>query len=231
MGPTQSMTVLAATQSEGASVLSLHPAMATAAIVCAVIAAALLLWFLLWKPALTGQVRFLLLLGFGVFPIGAAMTGNIAGFEHTKNRPFCGSCHVMAPYSVDAADVASLSLAASHARNEAFGPTNCYECHREYGAFSTVLTKIGGMRHVFAYYTHYYKVPVDQALREMELYKPMPNASCMRCHSTEVALWNQVGEHRSSLAEVRSGRLSCASAGCHGPAHPFSKRLREADQP
>jgi cytochrome c-type protein NapC len=206
-----------------ASVLNMHPVMATTAIVTAAMAAALLIWFLWAKPPLTGQVKVLLLLGFGVFPIGSAVSGNIAGFEHTKNRPFCGSCHVMTPYRLDAENVASLSLASAHARNEEFGGYNCYECHQEYGAFSTVLTKLGGMRHVYEYYTHYYKVDVKTALDEIELYKPMPNATCMRCHSTEVRSWQKVGDHKSSLEAVRSGQVSCASDGCHGPAHPFSK--------
>jgi cytochrome c-type protein NapC len=208
------------------SVLSTHPVMAVTAIVCALLSAALLVWFLWARPALTGHVKFLLLLGFGVFPIGAAATGNVAGFEHTKHRTFCGSCHVMTPYRADAESLASTSLAAAHARNQEFGRDNCYECHREYGAFSTVLTKIGGMRHVYEYYTHYYKVDTRAALAEIELYKPMANASCMSCHSTEVRSWQAIGDHRSSLQAVRSGELSCVSEGCHGPAHPFSKPKR-----
>jgi nitrate/TMAO reductase-like tetraheme cytochrome c subunit len=210
----------------GASVFSMHPVMSAIALACAGIAAALLLWFLFSKPQLTGQVKVLLLLGFGVFPIGAAATGNLAGFEHTKNRPFCGSCHVMTPYRLDSEDPLSKSLAAAHARNEEFGPNNCYQCHREYGQFSTVLTKIGGMRHVYHYYTHYKDVDVDTAIHEIELYKPMANASCMTCHSTEVSSWLNVADHRSSLEPVRAGKLSCVSEGCHGPAHPFSKPKR-----
>jgi len=69
-------------------VISLHPVMAWTAIVCSLIAAGILLWFLLRRPALNGQVKVILFLGFGVFPIGAAMTGNVAGFEHTKHLKF-----------------------------------------------------------------------------------------------------------------------------------------------
>lgn len=216
----------AGSEQRAVSVLSMYPIMSGIAFVCAGFAAALLIWFLVAKPQLTSHVKVLLLLGFGVFPIGAAATGNVAGFEHTKNRPFCGSCHVMTPYRADSEDPLSKSLAAAHARNEEFGPYNCYECHREYGAFSTVLTKMGGMRHVYEYYTHYKGVDVDTAIHEIELYKPMANASCMACHSTEVSSWLRVRDHLSSLDVVRDGRLSCASEGCHGPAHPFSKPKR-----
>ena len=67
-------------------------------------------------------------------------SGNIAGYEATKTRRFCGSCHVMTPYAKDSEDVASTSLAARHSRNDAFGAENCYACHADYGMFGTVTT-------------------------------------------------------------------------------------------
>jgi cytochrome c-type protein NapC len=212
----------------GAAVLHSHPVLVGCALVCAAFAVCILGWFLWRSPPLTGQVKTLLLLGIGVFPIGSALTGNLAGFEHTKHRNFCGSCHVMQPYELDAESLASTSLSALHARNEAFGRDNCYECHKDYGAFSTVVTKLGGMRHLYEYYTHYRTLPLEEALPRIELYEPMPNASCMSCHSTTGRTWLSWGDHRSSLLALRAGRTSCVSEGCHGPAHPFSKRERAA---
>lgn len=205
------------------AVLAMHPYMVTTAIVCAVFAAVILIWFLWRKPELTGPVKMVLLFGFGIFPIAAAGSGNVAGFEHTKHRRFCGSCHVMGPYRADAENLASSSLAAVHARNEEFGDDNCYECHQDYGAFSTLMTKLGGMRHVYEYYTHYHKVDVKTALDEIELYKPFANASCIRCHSGRGKVWLAVPDHHSGVDDVRSGRVSCVGQGCHGPVHPFSK--------
>lgn len=225
----QALLERAVVESRGTAVLGMHPFMSWTAIVCALIAASLLLWFYLRRPALTGQVKFLLLLAFGVFPIGAAGAGNIAGFEHTKHRTFCGSCHVMTPYLLDSDDPHSRTLAAAHARNEAFGTNSCYECHQDYGAFSTIMTKVGGMRHVYEYYTHYRSVDVRTAVFEIELYKPIANVSCTRCHSTKGPIWLRVGDHRSSIADVRSGKVSCVSDGCHGPSHPFSKPKRPAE--
>jgi nitrate/TMAO reductase-like tetraheme cytochrome c subunit len=204
-------------------VIDMHPVMTWLAIVCAVLASAILIWFLARKPPLTGMVKFLLLLGIGVLPIGSAATGNIAGFESTKHRRFCGSCHVMGPYRADSEDPLSHSLAAMHARNEEFGNDNCYECHKDYGAFSTMMTKLGGMLHVYHYYTHYGSVDVRTALAEIELYKPFANANCTRCHSTEAHGWLSIGDHDSNLPRLRSGEVSCVSDGCHGPIHPFSK--------
>ena len=215
--------VRAATQIAPEPVIGMHPVMTWLAIVCAVLASMILIWFLARKPPLTGMVKFLLLVGIGVLPIGSAATGNIAGFEHTKHRRFCGSCHVMGPYRADSENPASLSLASMHARNEEFGKDNCYECHKDYGAFSTMMTKMGGMLHVYHYYTHYRSVDLQTSLAEIELYKPFANANCTRCHSTEAHGWLSIADHASNLPRLRNGEVSCASEGCHGPIHPFSK--------
>ena len=43
----------------------------------------------------------------------------------------------------------------------------------------------------------------------------------MQCHSTTTELYLERADHKASLADVRGGQMSCASAGCHGLAHPF----------
>jgi len=190
---------------------------------CSAGAAAIVITFLIRRPALTHAVKVWLLLGLGVLPVGAAATGNIQGYETTESRAFCGSCHVMSRHQSDSEDPKSTSLAARHARNPMFGGENCYMCHADYGMYGTVLTKMGGMRHVWLYYTEYRDVPVDQALKTIHLREPYPNENCMQCHSTRDELWLRVPDHASSLEDVRANRISCASGGCHGYAHPFDK--------
>ena len=59
------------------------------------------------------------------------------------------------------------------------------------------------------------------------------NGNCMQCHSTRDTLWLKVPDHQASLDDVRAGRMSCASEGCHGLAHPFFRAPRprgEADE-
>jgi cytochrome c-type protein NapC len=129
----------------------------------------------------------------------------------------------MTPYEADSENPASTSLAARHARNDVFGADNCYECHRDYGMFGTVTTKIGGMRHVYEYTFHYRNMSLDEARDKIHIRHPFQNGSCMQCHSTHNPLWSKVKEHASLTDEVRAGTTSCASDGCHGPAHPFSK--------
>ena len=193
------------------------------ALLCAGASALLMLWFLVRKPTLSNAVKLVLLLGIGVLPIATAATGNVAGFQATEKRHFCASCHVMTAYGADSEDPKSTSLAARHARNDLFGEENCYACHANYGMFGTVLTKFGGMRHVYEYTFHYRTMSLVEAREKIHIREPFENSTCMHCHSTQDPTWNAVKEHASLLDRLRDGSVSCASAGCHGPAHPFSK--------
>lgn len=197
------------------------------ALVTAGLSALVLLWYLFRKPMLGRATKIALLFGIGILPIATATNGNVAGYHATKTTKFCASsCHVMVPYGEDSWDPKSTSLASRHARNEAFGHENCYACHADYGMFGTITTKIGGMRHVYEYLTHYHSMPIEESLVKIEIQSPFRNEACMRCHSTENQLFNKIGDHASSLSDVRSGKVSCASEGCHGFAHPFTKEAR-----
>jgi cytochrome c-type protein NapC len=88
--------------------------------------------------------------------------------------------------------------------------------------FGTIVTKAGGMRHVWMYLTEYRDAPLEEAKKTIRLREPAKmNGNCMQCHSTEDALWRKVPDHRASLEDERAGRVACASEGCHGLAHPF----------
>jgi cytochrome c-type protein NapC len=200
--------------------------LASLAVASAVIATLLITWFLIWRPPLVATTKVLLLLGIGVFPIATAGTGNIIGYEESKSRQFCGSCHVMEPWVHDSLDPASLTLAAQHARNPSFGAHNCYACHADYGMFGTVVTKIAGLRHVYEYNAQFRSLSLEQAMPLIHLRGVYPNRNCMQCHSTLLPGWADVPDHAGLADEVRAGRVSCVSPGCHGPAHPFSKEDR-----
>ncbi|MEO7110484.1 MAG: NapC/NirT family cytochrome c [Polyangiaceae bacterium] len=191
------------------------------AFVCAAISAAILVSYLVFRPKLGPGTKIWLLLGVGVFPIGLAGAGNIQDFEATKKRAFCGDCHVMTLHTADSDDPNSTSLASRHARNKFFGSENCYVCHADYGMYGTVLTKMGGMRHFWLYYTQYRNTSLADAKHEIQIRKPFPNSNCMQCHSTQNPIWLAQRDHTAMLDDVRSGHVSCASAGCHGLAHPF----------
>jgi nitrate/TMAO reductase-like tetraheme cytochrome c subunit len=191
----------------------------------AAFSAAILIWFLVRRPTLSWTTKVLLLLGLGIFPLATAATGNVVGFQHTMSRQFCSGCHVMEPFTDDAADPASLTLAARHSRNPSFGDQSCYACHADYGMFGAVTTKMNGLRHVYGYYTEFHSLSLEEALPRLQTFKPYPNQNCMQCHSTLVPTWELLAEHAALSDEVRSGEVSCASAGCHGPIHPTTEGI------
>lgn len=193
----------------------------------AAVAAVILLVFLWRRPALGADTKVWLLLGLGVFPIATATSANIEGFTAMESRNFCGSCHVMIPHASDSEDPKSTGLAAIHARNENFGEDNCYTCHKDYGMYGFVVTKFGGLRHVYYYLTEYWSMPLAESNHDIRIRVPFPNGNCMQCHSTMAPRWAKVPDHASSLEEVRRGALSCASAGCHGFGHPITKFGKE----
>ena len=196
--------------------------LAVVELVCATLSAVILVGYLVARPPLVRATKLALLLGLGVLPIGAAFSGNVHGFEGTKERRFCGSCHTMVLHAADSDDPKSQTLSAQHAHNQMFGRENCYSCHANYGMFGTVVTKAGGMRHVWMYLTEYRNKSLEDDKKEIRLLEPgQMNNNCMQCHSTEDTLWLKVPDHRASLDDTRAGRLGCASAGCHGLAHPY----------
>jgi cytochrome c-type protein NapC len=196
--------------------------LAVVALACAALSACILVGYLVLRPPLVRATKIWLLLGLGILPIGTAFSGNVQGFEATKERAFCGSCHLMSLHQQDSDAPESHSLASRHARNASFGHENCYVCHADYGMFGTVVTKAGGLRHVWMNLTAFRNTTLDEGKKTIHLREPWKmNGNCMQCHSTRDDLWLKVPDHASSLEDVRAGRIGCASAGCHGLAHPF----------
>ncbi len=195
-------------------------------------AALILVRHLVKRPPLDLQTKLTLLFGLGVLPAITAAASTAGGLETTTHREFCGSCHVMGPYYRNTSDPGAQSLSARHSRNPYFGDHSCYVCHADYGMFGYALTKAGGMRHVYEYYLGGYRsMTLEQAKHAIHLRKPYDNHNCRQCHTTTLHDWRRVPEHKSLEAELASNQVSCASAGCHGYAHPFSKPAATAPSP
>jgi nitrate/TMAO reductase-like tetraheme cytochrome c subunit len=202
------------------------------AFVSAACAASILIRHLVKRPPLDVRTKLLLLLGLGVFPAISAVASTVTGMEATTHREFCGSCHVMGPYYENASDPASQSLSARHSRNPFFGERSCYVCHADYGMFGYVLTKAGGMRHVYEYYLGGYReMTLEESKRAIHLIKPYDNQNCRQCHTATLHDWKRVPDHLSLETELAENRVSCASSGCHGYAHPFTKADGSAQVP
>ena len=179
----------------------------------------ILLFYLFRRPNLDQRWKALLFLGVGPLPITAAMIGNISNFEVTKERTFCASCHTMTLYAGDAADPKSGTLAALHSRNPMFGGQSCYICHADYGMFGMPLTKLGGMRHVWYYYTENWEAPDHEPPR---LLKPYSHEACKQCHPPDRA--RQPLEHQVHKDAMLKGDVGCTAAGCHGRPHPVNPK-------
>jgi cytochrome c-type protein NapC len=202
---------------------SLEQLLRAVALISAAISAAILVWYLLRRPPLERSTKVLLLFGLGVMPIAVALAGNISGFEYTLQRQFCSSCHVMLPYTEDAADPGSKSLAAIHSRNSSFGTESCYTCHADYELFGAMTTKVNGLRHLYHYVTEYANSgPYGEGAEPIKMYKPFQNGMCTRCHSMTAPSWRSNEEHAGMLEELKSGDAKCVD--CHGGAavHPRS---------
>jgi len=194
------------------------------ALAAAALSALIVVAYLVKKPVLDLRVKLWLLVGLGGLPMITAATSTASGMAETTQRPFCGSCHVMGAHYADASDPASQSLAARHSRNPFFGDKSCYTCHADYGMYGYVITKKAGMRHVYEYFLGGYKqMTLEEAKQKIHLLKPYDNTNCRQCHTATVHDWKRVPDHASLSAELDSNRVSCASAGCHGYAHPFTK--------
>lgn len=199
---------------------------------CALAAGVIIVVHLVRRPVLDLKAKLWLLMGLGVFPALTAGTSTVVGMERTTHRNFCGSCHVMDAHFADTADPKSQSLAARHSRNAFFGDRSCYVCHANYGMFGYILTKAGGMRHVYEYYFGGYgKLTLEEAKRAIHLRAPYDNKNCRECHTTTLHDWRRVPDHGSLKAQLDSNEVSCASAGCHGYAHPFTKGLKPLEVP
>lgn len=200
------------------------PALGWITLAGAIATAALLIPYLIRRPALDTRVRIGLFLGLGVLPLLTSVSGTAAGFESTKQRGFCSSCHVMEPWTQDAANPLSTSLAAAHSRNALTGEQSCYACHANYSMFGAALTKLNGMKHVWHYLTHHKDTPVKEFVAGVSLYSPYPNQNCTHCHSMQAPRWRRQTDHAALLTRLQEGKVSCASEGCHGSPHPFKPR-------
>jgi hypothetical protein len=125
---------------------------------------------------------------------------------------------------LDSSNPKSQSLAARHSRNPFSGDQACYVCHADYGMYGYPMTKAGGLRHVYLFYLGGYRQMSDaEADRKIHLRKQYDNLNCRQCHTTTAKVWQSVPDHQALRVELESNRVSCASAGCHGFAHPFNK--------
>ncbi len=159
---------------------------------------------------MSAREKWLLLFILGIGPLLLVVATFGLSFKRAETLRFCSDCHTMTPWIADLEDPHSESLAAKHYRNRWILHDQCYNCHVNYAFLGPVEAKIGGLRHIIAYYTRYgMRSPI-------KLYESFPNGNCLRCHENS-AMWRNNPTHRAIIAQLRSDKLKCIS--CHGPIH------------
>lgn len=145
-----------------------------------------------------------------VMPLLITALGLNAHLSHAKSTEFCISCHVMEPYGTSLHYEDLDYLPAMHYQNNLVDREYaCYTCHTQYTMFGDVKSKLGGLKHVWVYYT-------GQTPEEIELYQPYNNRECLHCHGGSRS-WLEGETHQGMHEDMRTGELSCLE--CHTFVH------------
>lgn len=159
--------------------------------------------------------KILSFVSFFLLPMLCAAVGTSEHLERSKQTAFCLSCHEMEPYGKSLMANDASFLAAAHFQNQRVPLKQaCYSCHTDYVLYGGVRDKWRGLRHLYAHYS----APAGTPIR---LYQPYNNRECLHCHAgarsfEEGAVHNADPE---LIPAVKSGKLSCLSAGCHDVVH------------
>src|SRR5215470_16677 len=123
-----------------------------------------------FRPGLTGTsagktMAFLVLFALPLLCLGMGFSAEL---DRSKSTEFCLSCHIMEPYGKSLRIDDTFHLAAAHYQNHRVPRDEaCYTCHTNYAMFGGVKAKIGGLRHLYAYYLGHPPKPED-----IKLYEP-----------------------------------------------------------
>lgn len=145
-----------------------------------------------------------------LMPLVITGMGFALHLEHAKSTEFCISCHVMEPYGTSLHFDDLEYLPASHFQNNLVPrETACYTCHTQYTMFGDLNAKLGGLKHVWVYYT-------GQTPEQIELYQAYHNRECLHCHGASRS-FVEGDLHVDMLVEMRSNEVSCLE--CHEFVH------------
>jgi cytochrome c-type protein NapC len=191
----------------------------TTLIIALVLFSIALIALLVVRPAITathgGKVMAFLVLF--LLPVLCATMGVSSELERSKTTKFCLSCHIMESYGQSLHVDDPSYLAAAHFQNHRVPADEaCYTCHTNYAMFGSFKAKMGGLRHVYAYYLT--KPPAPE---NIQLHEPFNNRECLHCH-LGARSFEQGAVHNADpdlLPAVKANKVSCISSGCHEVVH------------
>ena len=111
----------------------------------------------------------------------------------------------------DLKDPDSEYLASEHYQNRWVSEDQCFTCHSDYGIFGNMKAKIGGIRHVWAYYTGTRPPSSSTGL--------ITTPYAWRRHAPVIA-FQEEEEHEKNAADILSSKMSCLGMDCHVRPHP-----------
>jgi cytochrome c-type protein NapC len=152
-----------------------------------------------------------------ILPAVGVWGGFSEHMEKATSTQFCLSCHVMTDFGKSLQIDDKSYIPAAHFQNNRIPRDHaCYTCHTDYTMFGTVNSKMRGLRHLWVQYTQ--TVPKPEAIK---LYTPFNNRECLHCH-LGARNFEEVSGHQKKpeqLANMKSGKQSCLSSGCHEFIH------------
>ncbi|HSE95366.1 MAG TPA: NapC/NirT family cytochrome c [Methylomirabilota bacterium] len=172
-------------------------------------------WRSLRRSGLTPTARGWLLVAVGLVPMMVAFLSFAHGLESSSTVASCGACHVMTPFVADLRNSQSVTLAATHFKNQYIQEKHCYTCHSDYGLTGTLGAKLAGLGHVWRSTVGSYTVPIKIA-------RPYPNVRCLGCHGASLKFHNSPGHPKELVPTMVDNTMPCLT--CHGPAHPAPKQ-------
>ena len=158
------------------------------------------------------QLAFIVLF---VLPVLVASMGAAEQMRRTEQTQFCLSCHIMEPYGRSLRVDDPTYLPAAHFQNARIPRDQaCYTCHTDYVLYGPLLSKLRGLRHIYAQYLGGVQMPI-------RLYTPYNNRECLYCHAGARSFEGGAVHNAdpSIMASIRSNELSCVSSGCHSNVH------------
>jgi cytochrome c-type protein NapC len=147
-----------------------------------------------------------------LLPVVVASMGASEHMARSEETQFCLSCHIMEPYGRSLRIDDKTYIPAAHFQNARVPRDEaCYTCHTDYVMYGTILTKLGGLRHV---YVQYFGKPENP----IRLYTPYNNRECLHCHAGARSFEEGV-THMAIMSDIVSNQISCISSGCHNNVH------------
>lgn len=160
-----------------------------------------------------------------ILPVIVGWTGFNAHMDRATSTRFCLSCHVMQDFGKSLYIDDPSYIPARHFQNNRIPRDHaCYTCHTEYTMFGGVKAKMRGLEHVWVQYARGAPRPED-----VKLYEPFSNNECLHCH-LGARRFEEASAHGRTpdlLTQVKSGRKSCISGGCHEFIHDIAS-LKDA---